>query len=257
MTLVGFLRGDTMNVYAGAHRLKLAGRGKPPVRLSASSVGGYGSRVPSRSRRIRDGADQRASPALPSSPRCVGRHRGAGAAEPSPGLPAWDRVPTPNIGTGDNQLYGVDALAPDDIWAVGYSTEDLRDEPLVEHFDGSTWSIVPTPDIGDSETGAQLLAVDAMAPDDVWAVGGYGNQFSLIMHWDGSEWSAGRAPQPGPAPAPVQRVRGRAGRRVGGRLPHQRRRRAGRTSCTGTARVGRRSTSPNGSRDTTSCSAST
>ena len=118
------------------------------------------------------------------------------------GLPAWDRVPTPNIGSGDNQLYGVDALGPDDLWAVGYSTEGLRDDPLVEHFDGSAWSIVPSPDIGESQFGAQLLAVDAIAPDDVWAVGGYGNQYSLIMHWDGTEWLLVDHPNP----APLQRL---------------------------------------------------
>lgn len=120
------------------------------------------------------------------------------------GLPAWDRVPTPNIGSGDNQLYGVDVLAPDDMWAVGYSTSDLRDEPLAEHYDGSSWTITPSPDIGQSDTGAQLLAVDAAAPDDVWAVGGYGNRYSLIMHWDGSEWSLVDHPNP----APLQRLFG-------------------------------------------------
>ena len=120
------------------------------------------------------------------------------------GLPAWDRVPTPNIGTGDNQLYGVDALTADDMWAVGYSSFDLRDEPLVEHFDGSVWSIAPSPEIGDGESGAQLLAVDAVAPDDVWAVGGYSNQYSLITHWDGSEWSLVEHPNP----SPLQRLNG-------------------------------------------------
>jgi carboxypeptidase family protein len=101
------------------------------------------------------------------------------------GLPAWDTVPTPNAGTGDNALNGIDALTPSDIWAVGYS--DLAEQqPLVERFDGNAWSIVPTPHAAASF----LYAVKTLAADDAWAVGGYESTGkSLIEHWDGSAWS--------------------------------------------------------------------
>lgn len=107
-------------------------------------------------------------------------------------------MPTPDVGNGDNQLYGTDALGVDDIWAVGYSTEGLHDEPLVEHNDGQGWSIVPTPDLGDGQFGSALLAVDAVTPTDVWAVGGYNDGGdSLIMHWDGATWAVVAHPTPG------------------------------------------------------------
>jgi hypothetical protein len=63
--------------------------------------------------------------------------------------------------------------------------------PIAEHFDGTSWQVVPTPVL---EHGDDLLSVAAVAGNDVWAVGsqfgpngGYG--FSLIEHWDGSSWT--------------------------------------------------------------------
>src|SRR5262249_37524976 len=33
--------------------------------------------------------------------------------------PAWSRTPSPNVGTFDNSLHDVVAIAHDDVWAVG------------------------------------------------------------------------------------------------------------------------------------------
>ena len=43
-------------------------------------------------------------------------------------------------------------------------------ETLAMHWDGTQWAIVPTPNPG---AGGQLLAVSAVAANDVWAVGIY------------------------------------------------------------------------------------
>ena len=48
---------------------------------------------------------------------------------------------TPNVGSGANFLYGVDARAANDVWAVG--NDDLADPTLIEHWNGSAWSTVP------------------------------------------------------------------------------------------------------------------
>src|SRR6266498_1423818 len=32
---------------------------------------------------------------------------------------SWQVIPSPNTGTGDNQLYAISARSADDIWAVG------------------------------------------------------------------------------------------------------------------------------------------
>jgi hypothetical protein len=105
---------------------------------------------------------------------------------------SWEVVPSANLGTADNELNSLDAIAPNDIWAVGVAGDD----PLSEHWDGNSWSIVPTPDLIEDGT---LNGVAAVASDDVWAVGTTGDGSSLdfdtvIMHWNGSEWT--RIPSP-------------------------------------------------------------
>src|SRR3954447_19732206 len=43
----------------------------------------------------------------------------------------------------------------------------------------------------------QLMAVTALAADDVWAVGTAGHNASLIEHWDGSSWQRFESPSLG------------------------------------------------------------
>ena len=100
---------------------------------------------------------------------------------------AWTFVPSPNASALNSHLYGVAAAATDDVWAVGGSDESGSSyQTLVEHWDGSTWSIVPAASVP-----GVLYAVTVLGPDDVWAVGGEGYPGrGLIEHWDGSTWRA-------------------------------------------------------------------
>ncbi|MFL5735278.1 MAG: S-layer homology domain-containing protein, partial [Chloroflexia bacterium] len=107
--------------------------------------------------------------------------------------PAWRVVPDANL-SGTSILYGVAALSHNDVWAVGYytatGTGDIY-KTLIEHWDGATWSAVPSPNTGAGSN--QLSSVAARSPNDVWAVGYYdslsrGYQ-SLVEHWDGTAWS--------------------------------------------------------------------
>jgi len=71
-------------------------------------------------------------------------------------------------------------------------------QTLIEHWNGSTWSIVPSPNAGD---GGELKAVAAVSASDVWAVGnslgpGNGVKKTLVEHWDGSAWSVVPSPSP-------------------------------------------------------------
>jgi hypothetical protein len=93
----------------------------------------------------------------------------------------------PGRGAG---LASVTALASNDVWAVG---SDGR-APLAEHYDGSVWSVVPTPAIEGS-----LYTVEAIAPDDVWAAG-ESDEATLLMHWDGKAWTVVPSPN-GPLPS--------------------------------------------------------
>lgn len=98
---------------------------------------------------------------------------------------AWTLVPSPNTAALNNHLYGVAAVASDDAWAVGGSDGSAYNT-LVEHWDGTSWSIVPA-----ASFPGVLYAVAAVGPDDVWAVGSenYPGR-GLIEHWNGRTWSA-------------------------------------------------------------------
>jgi hypothetical protein len=63
---------------------------------------------------------------------------------------------------------------------------------------GSGWQRIPSPNPTDIHS--FFNAVAAVAPDDVWAVGGKYNlerQHTLIEHWDGASWSIVRSPSMG------------------------------------------------------------
>ena len=115
---------------------------------------------------------------------------------------SWSIVPTPNpSGSGvQAQLLGVTAVTSSNVWAVGFSASLTTDyATLAEHWDGSTWSIVPTPNPPGLHT-VSLNAVAAISANDIWAVGGnppsqggYSGQ-ALLEHWNGSTWSIVAAP---------------------------------------------------------------
>jgi hypothetical protein len=102
----------------------------------------------------------------------------------------WSIVPSPNATDfGFNTLESVTAVAPNDIWAVGnYSGVSGPEVTLIEHWDGSGWSI-------DSSPGSLTLhTVAAASASDVWAAGASGSGEALIEHWDGSQWSSIASP---------------------------------------------------------------
>ncbi len=115
---------------------------------------------------------------------------------------AWSRTPSANINPpGDyspNYLVGVSAISTDDVWAVGYYQDSTTRETrsLIEHWDGTSWQVVPAPLIG---VGGQLWAVASMGPNDVWAVGNYGDHvhiYPMTLHWDGTSWQSVAVPAP-------------------------------------------------------------
>ena len=113
----------------------------------------------------------------------------------------WSVVPTPNPpeSNNDSELLGVTAIASDDVWAVGYGTSTGTGwSTLAEHWDGTNWSIVPTPNPPGQIAGPSLNAVAAAGTNDVWAVGGAGLHnypgAAVLEHWDGTAWSLAAAP---------------------------------------------------------------
>jgi len=125
-----------------------------------------------------------------------------------------DAASTPS-GTPGALLSGVAATSSHDVWAVGAVASSVFDpsgnrhdvdQTLAEHWDGSRWSVVRAAD--DSLDDA-LLAVSALSPSDVWAVGTSSHSAGpnvsfvtpLVEHWDGTRWSLVHVPTPGLDPA--------------------------------------------------------
>src|SRR4051812_46344359 len=119
---------------------------------------------------------------------------------------SWTSVPTPNTNV-INELNGVAAVGGNDVWAVGDSIKSAIDgvstsKTLIEHFNGSGWTVVPSPNVGAGNN--VLTGVAAHAPNDVWAVGYDDDQSGSIsvrktvwMHWDGTRWSIVASPNVG------------------------------------------------------------
>ena len=112
-------------------------------------------------------------------------------------------------------LFGASALSPSDVWVVGdQEGRNGKFETLAEHWNGTTWSVVPTSDPGSS--GNHLYAVDAVSPDNVWAVGqqlgGEAPDQGLVEHWDGQQWSV--VPTAGAASRPRHARRGHRDRQA-------------------------------------------
>ncbi|MFE9645062.1 hypothetical protein ACFYO0_13290 [Streptomyces sp. NPDC006365] len=71
-----------------------------------------------------------------------------------------------------SDFMDVDARSRTDAWAVGRKTDDsFSVAPLAKHWDGRRWSDVRLAATGGRP--AQLEAVAASGPDDVWAAGTY------------------------------------------------------------------------------------
>ena len=114
----------------------------------------------------------------------------------------WSIANIPQPGSVRDMLFGASALSPSDVWVVGdQEGQNGKFETLAEHWDGSSWSVIPTPDPGSS--GNHLYAIDAVSPDNVWAAGMQLNANSpdqgLVEHWNGRKWSLVALPAPAAA----------------------------------------------------------
>ena len=117
---------------------------------------------------------------------------------------AWTRVPAPMPSGTQAGLAGVDELSTGNAWAVGNSANgspgegNIDNEPLIEHWDGSAWSIVNGVTLPSGSTGV-LNAIGGTGPDDLWAVGYTLNADAtmeqvLFEHFDGTGWQRAAFP---------------------------------------------------------------
>jgi alpha-tubulin suppressor-like RCC1 family protein len=105
-------------------------------------------------------------------------------------------VPLP-AGATTAQLNGVDELSPANVWAVGSSSADGTQQPLIEHFNGTAWSVAASPDTGGG-TFDSLNAIAGTGPDNLWAVGS-DNGSALVEQFNGTTWALSPLPSLGAA----------------------------------------------------------
>ena len=87
------------------------------------------------------------------------------------GCQGWTGLQPLNPGTTANALQAAAVLSACNAWAVGFSNNGGGQQPLIEHWNGSSWKVVPAPDTGG--TSGSLASVRAVSASSVWAVGTY------------------------------------------------------------------------------------
>ena len=113
---------------------------------------------------------------------------------------SWKQRPSPNPGgsSQNNVLLGVAAVSATDVWAVGDYSISGTTRTLIEHWDGTAWEHVPSPNVTSESI---LTGVAAVSATDAWAVGEYFNGTdvgqTLIEHWNGTTWKRVPSPDPG------------------------------------------------------------
>jgi hypothetical protein len=79
----------------------------------------------------------------------------------------WTGLPPPSPGAAENVLTAVTAPGPCNVWAVGFYRDvtDGQVFSLAEHWNGTAWKVVPTPNPGTSTN--FLRAVSAFSAGNV------------------------------------------------------------------------------------------
>jgi hypothetical protein len=118
---------------------------------------------------------------------------------------AWTIVRTPDLssaGTPQNQLTGVSAAGPDDVWASGFANNVDKhnlDVPYVLHWNGTAWQMTTVPTTGSE--GSRLNGILALSASDAWAVGqtqeNNGALLTITEQFNGSAWKIVASPDPG------------------------------------------------------------
>ncbi len=121
---------------------------------------------------------------------------------------AWAIVPMPAVTSSDHllqyQFNSIDAISPTNVWAAGDSGDNVGEggtpaSTVIEHYNGTSWSVVPSPSPGTSPT---LTGVSASSAGSVWAAGydtpsGATTPQTLTLNWNGSAWSTVASPDAG------------------------------------------------------------
>jgi len=90
-----------------------------------------------------------------------------------------------------DNLQAVAVASPSDAWAVGTYEASGWAHTLIEHWNGTAWTVTVGPNPGGPAANNYLHGVAATSASSAWAVGSYrkaGAWHTLIEHWDGTRW---------------------------------------------------------------------
>jgi hypothetical protein len=120
---------------------------------------------------------------------------------------AWSITPSPDQGSGSNNLNGVSCTGPTSCVAVGdYSGNPIPTLNLVESWNGTAWSITPSPDPAGAVNA--LFGVWCTSSTNCMAVGfskpsvpvlSESVSQNLVESWNGTAWSITPSPDQGSA----------------------------------------------------------
>jgi hypothetical protein len=120
---------------------------------------------------------------------------------------AWSIISSPDVSGISNDLTSVSCVSASFCVAAGYTfNSSFVEQTLVEKWNGSSWSIVSSPDTSPSEDNF-LWGVSCPATSFCMADGYYddpsGNQLTLVEKWSGGAWTISTSPNPSPAASPA------------------------------------------------------
>ncbi|UGQ14821.1 hypothetical protein LO772_15350 [Yinghuangia sp. ASG 101] len=110
-------------------------------------------------------------------------------------------APAP-AGIVGGSLLDVEVIAPDDVWAVGFSqiatgTMDDLFDTVIRHWDGTSWQVVDAPKV---PGGTALFSLTAVSATELYAVGRtWADLQSTVMRYDGTSWTVVDLPPHGAA----------------------------------------------------------
>ena len=100
---------------------------------------------------------------------------------------SWAIIASPNTSpTQSNLLQGVTCVSASNCWAVGYYNTGSVHQTLIERWDGTSWTIVSSPNTSATQTNI-LFGVTCVSESECWVVGSTGQ--TLIERWDGTSWA--------------------------------------------------------------------
>jgi hypothetical protein len=118
----------------------------------------------------------------------------------------WQSSPHSSTSGRSQEFQAIDAAGDDDVWVAGYDYATvggaLEFRTVIHHWDGFSWTRVPTPDRETAPTVDLLFDISAPASDRAWAVGrsatapGNPRARALLFRWGGDRWAIVDGPEP-------------------------------------------------------------